>query len=408
MTRLDGVRLALASLIENPLRSFLTLVGIAMGVTAVIFVVSVINGLNLYVAEKLSVLGPDVFVVDKYGIIKSHEEWVRALRRNPDLKWEDVAAIRRQTTLVDKIAVTKDTGTTVKRGKNSVTDVYVRAATAEVFEIEPYEIADGRAFSSAEVDRAARVCVLGWDVADTLFPRGDGVGREVTALGRGFQVIGVGEKRGSSFGQSEDNYAMIPITAYEKIRGSWGSLSIAVRASDPNRVEDAIDEVRSALRARHHVKYNDDDDFGIVTADALMTLWRDLTVMIFNVAVFVVSISLVVGGIVIMNIMLLTVVERTREIGVRKAVGARYGDIFFQFLAESVMLCALGGVLGVGMGWAGVGLVRVLTPLPAKLPLWAPILAVSVTSAVGVFFGLHPARHAGRLDPIEALRSETV
>ena len=408
MTRLDGVRLALASLIENPLRSFLTLVGIAMGVTAVIFVVSVINGLNLYVAEKLSVLGPDVFVVDKYGIIKSHEEWVRARRRNPDLKWEDVAAIRRQTTLVDKIAVTKDTGTTVKRGKNSVTDVYVRAATAEVFEIEPYEIADGRAFSSAEVDRAARVCVLGWDVADTLFPRGDGVGREVTALGRGFQVIGVGEKRGSSFGQSEDNYAMIPITAYEKIRGSWGSLSIAVRASDPNRVEDAIDEVRSALRARHHVKYNDDDDFGIVTADALMTLWRDLTVMIFNVAVFVVSISLVVGGIVIMNIMLLTVVERTREIGVRKAVGARYGDIFFQFLAESVMLCALGGVLGVGMGWAGVGLVRVLTPLPAKLPLWAPILAVSVTSAVGVFFGLHPARHAGRLDPIEALRSETV
>jgi putative ABC transport system permease protein len=219
-------------------------------------------------------------------------------------------------------------------------------------------------------------------------------------------VIGVAQKQGSFLGNQQDNFAIMPISTFTKMRGWRRTYNLLVQVRDPARFEEAIDEVRSILRSRRHLRFDEEDNFGVVTPDALMTVWKDLTRMIFSVATFVVSISLVVGGIVIMNIMLLTVVERTREIGVRKAVGARQRDIHRQFLIESAMLCAAGGLAGVLVGWAGTWAVATYTPLPARFPLWAPILAVVVTSAVGVFFGLHPARKAARLDPIEALRKE--
>ena len=406
MSRLDGIRIALASLIENPLRTFLTLLGIAMGVTAVIFVVSVIEGLNQYVADTLSELGPDVFIIDKYGVIKNHTEWIRAQRRNRDLTVADAEAIRRHTTLIARVGMSKDRGGSVKYGSNAASGVSIHGLSFESQEIEPIEIERGRGFTAAEADHAVRVCVLGWEIADKLFGRVDPLDREVTVWERRFRVIGVAAKRGSIFGVSQDNFTIIPLATFHKIRGARDSVRISARARDPERVDEAIDEARALMRARRHLRYDEDDDFGLITSAGLMDFWRDMTQMIFRVAIFVVSISLVVGGIVIMNIMLLTVVERTREIGVRKAVGARQRDIRFQFLVESVMLCAAGGVIGVALAWAGSWAVRFYTALPARFPFWAPLLAVAISSAVGIFFGLHPARKAAGLDPIEALRSE--
>ncbi len=408
MRRTDGIRLASRSLIENPLRTFLTLLGISIGVTAVILVVSIIQGLNSYVGNAVSVLGPNVFVFDKYGIVKGREAWIRARRRNKNLTVQDVEAIRRQATLVDQVAAKKWWGTALKFGSITLNDVDVQAVTPEGLEIESFDLMSGRYFTPQENDSGVRVCFLGYDVAQGLFPGLDPIGRTITALRSRFRVIGVAERKGSVFGRSRDNYIVVPFQTYIKLRGMRGSIQIQVRAREGVNVEAALDETRSILRTRRHLRFEEDDNFGVFTASGVMDFWRDLTEKIFNIAIFVVSISLVVGGIVIMNIMLLSVVERTREIGVRKAIGARDVDIRFQFLAESVMLCALGGATGVLVAWICVWFIGTHTPMPARFPTWAPWLAIGVTSGVGVFFGLHPARQAARLDPIEALRAEAV
>ncbi len=407
MKTTDGIRISLASLLENPLRSFLTLLGIAISVTAVILVVSVINGLNLYIADSIGDLGPDVFVLNKFGLIKNHEDWLKAARRNKDLKTEDADAIRRQAPLAAQVGVSRWSGASLKYGSKTMTDVSVGAVSAEIFDIQSIDVADGRVFSAVEVEHAVPVCFLGYEVADGLFASLDPIDKEVRIWGRSFQVVGVAKKRGSVFGSSQDNFVRIPITIYEKMRGSRGSISISVKAATTQRLAECMDDVRGIMRARHHLRYEDDDDFGFVTSAGVMEVWNNLTRMIFRVAIFVVGISLVVGGIVIMNIMLLTVVERTREIGIRKAIGARQRDVRFQFLVESVMLCAAGGLVGVAVGYLGAWAVRSYTPLPARFPVWAPLVAVAVTSAVGIFFGIHPARQAARLNPIEALRNQT-
>ena len=314
-------------------------------------------------------------------------------------------AIRRGAPLVDRIASAQSTRSTIRNGREAVDAVSIRGVSAEMFDIEATKVDLGRVFTSMEDEHTMPVIFLGYDVAEQLFGSYDPIGRHVFTMNRTFTVVGVGKRKGSAFGMSMDNYAVIPFSVFARVHGVHNSIGISARAVDSARLQEAIDEVRVVLRARHHVAYNDDDDFGVITADAVMDLWNDLTSKIFFVAIFVVSISLVVGGIVIMNIMLLSVVERTREIGVRKAIGARQQDIKFQFLAESVMLCASGGLIGVSMAWVCTWLVRSFTPLPAQFPLWAPALAVGITSIVGIFFGLHPAAKAGKLDPIDALRS---
>lgn len=399
----DGIRIAIASLIENPLRTFLTLIGITIGVTAVIFVVSVIEGLNGYMAKNLGDLGPDVFVVTRIGIIQNRVEREKAWQRNKRITTEDCEAIRRQATEAGKVSIEFRTSRQVKYRAKTVNDVFIRGVEPDFFEISPTKIAEGRVF--VPHDRT-NIIFIGADVAQNLFEGASPLGKQIKVFGQNFTVVGVAEREGSFLGNSQDGFAFIPLDTFKKVRGTRGySGRIHVKARDPMRVQPAIDEVRQIMRARHHLGFKDKDDFGIQTSDDLMNLWHDLTAMIFNVAIFVVSISLVVGGIVIMNIMLLTVVERTREIGVRKAIGASQRDIEFQFLVESILLCALGGLLGVALGWFGAWAVRTTTPLPTSFPLWAPILAVALTSTVGIIFGLHPARTAGRLDPIEALRS---
>ena len=398
-------RIALESLVANPLRSLLTLIGIVMGVTAIISVVAIINGLNLYVEEKIIRLGPSSFEINRFGIITNREDFLKAIRRNRPLRVSDAQAIKELCTYAELVGVkTGDQGRASHGGKQ-IQNVYMKGITPEILEVEPYEIASGRGIARDDEERSAPVTFIGSELADRLFGSLDPVGKRLKLRGRSFEVIGVGAPRGSTFGQSRDVYALIPLSTHRKVFGSRDSVGIVVRARGPHVVEEAMDECRVILRARHHLAYHDKDDFGMVNPEALNALWKNMSRTIFNVALFVVGISLVVGGIVIMNIMLVAVIERTPEIGVRKAAGARHRDIRRQFLTESAVLSAVGGIIGVSLAYGATLAIRNLSPFPASFPWWAPALALTISSSVGIFFGLYPAAKAARLNVIEALRS---
>jgi putative ABC transport system permease protein len=400
----EAVRVALGSLVANPLRSFLTLLGVIIGITSIISVAAIINGLDLYVEERVSNLGPGVFVVQRIGLIHNREDLANAIRRNKRLRRSDAAAIARRCPLADVVACEVHARAEVRYEGFSVVDVDVSGIDAEILEIEPYDVEIGRILSHEEVDRAAPVAFLGWEVADKLFRGLDPRGKEVRIRGRPFSVVGVAAKRGSVFGASRDNFVRTPISTFQKMFGARRSVNISVKALGP--IEPAMDQVRAVLRALHHVEFHEPDDFGITSAEGINELWDNLTRIIFNVALFVVGLSLVVGGIVIMNIMLVAVIERTPEIGLRKAVGARQRDIKLQFLTESVVLSVVGGLIGVSLAFAVTWALRTYTPLPAAFPAWAPPTAFLVCAVIGVFFGLRPASAAAKLDPIEALRAE--
>ena len=406
MSFIEGVRIALGAIRANLLRSFLTLLGIIIGIGAIISVIAIINGLNYYVAENLSNFGPNVFVIQRIGLITNEDDWLDAFRRNRRLKPEDARALERSCDKVEVVAMEVHTTEDVRRGSEEVHDVDIGGIEPAITDIEPYEVADGRTISEEENARAAAVCFIGNDIVTNLFATVDPVGKSLRIGGREFQVVGAAKQKGSVFGFSRDNYVKIPFTTMRKMFGSRRSVNISVKAAASVPMEDAMDQTRAVLRARHHLGYDEPDDFGFLTAEGVNDLWKSLTQTIFLVAIFVVGISLVVGGIVIMNIMLVSVIERTREIGVRKAVGARQRDIVLQFLVESVTLSCVGGAIGVagayGLSWA----IRTFSPLPARFPMWAPLLAFGICATIGVFFGLSPARKAARLDPIEALRTE--
>jgi len=403
---LEGIRIALWSLLANPLRSFLTLLGMIIGVTAIIATVAVINGLNLYVQEKLITLGPGTFEVSRFGIITSHKKFLDAIRRNPELKLEDVPLVRERCPSLDLVGAKVYWGGDVRYRNRAVRSVGIKGASAEIMALENYEIETGRPISPEDDGRSAAVAFIGFDVAEGLFGTLDPIGQEVKALGRRFEVVGVGVKRGSVFGQSRDNYVVVPINTFRKMFGGRMSVQIVCRAERPEEIETAMDEVRVVLRARHKLRYEEEDDFGFVSAEALNSLWKDLSQTIFQVALFVVGISLVVGGIVIMNIMLVSVIERTREIGLRKALGARKRDIVWQVLTESTTLSIVGGIVGTALGFAAALLVEAFSPLPAAIEPWSVVLGIGMTAVVGLFFGAYPAVRAANLDPIEALRRE--
>jgi putative ABC transport system permease protein len=402
----EAVRIALGAIRANLLRSFLTLLGIIIGITAIISVIAIINGLNLYVAENLSNFGPGVFVISKFGIISNHEKFLDALRRNRDLKETDARAIERSCDLAERVAVEVHSTQDLKRGAAEVKDVDIGGIDPAIVEIEPYDVEGGRNLSEDENARAATVCFIGHDIVENLFGTIDPIGKRMRIRNTEFEVVGTAKKRGSVFGFSRDNFVKIPFATFCKMLGSHRSVNISVKAAAGAPLEDVMDQARVVLRSRHHLRWADDDDFGIVSAEGVNDLWQSLTQTIFLVAIFVVGISLVVGGIVIMNIMLVSVIERTREIGVRKAIGARQRDIRLQFLIESVTLSCVGGAVGVSAAFTLSWLLRTFTPLPARFPLWAPVLAFGICAIIGVFFGVHPARKAARLDPIDALRAE--
>jgi putative ABC transport system permease protein len=402
----EATRLAVESIWANRLRSFLTLLGVIIGIAAIVATAAVIQGLNAYVSEKLSNLGQGVFTVQRLGLITNRQEFLDAVRKNRRLLPADARAIVERCPSAAEVGWEVHATVDLKRGLDEIRGTDIGGLTPNILAIEPYDVADGRTITETEDDGAAAVCFLGHDVAERLFPGVDPVGKELRVRGLGLTVVGVAAKKGSFLGFSQDNYVKVPYRLHRKLFGGSRSVNISVKAADPADMETAIDEVRSVLRARHHLQPGDVDDFSLVTAEGINSLWRNLTATIFSVALFVVGISLIVGGIVIMNIMLVSVVERTREIGVRKAVGARQRDIVMQFLIESTLLSCLGGAVGIAIAYAASAALAANTPLPARFPPWAPVVAFVICGSIGIGFGIHPARRAARLDPIEALRTE--
>ena len=402
----EAVWIALSSLRANRLRSVLTLLGIVIGVMTVITVISFISGLNSFVEEEVFNLGADVFVVNRTPPVAINEEdWIAA-RKRKNLYLEDAEAVRDLCTECTAVGAQLTAGARVKSGREFVDGTQIKGLTPEIPAILGENLASGRAINDYDVRHSRFVSVIGTDIVDNLFPFVDPIGKKIRVNGREFEIVGIGEKLGSIVGQSRDNWVQIPITAHQRMWGARRSVRIYGKADGEQNVEAAQDQARMILRTRRHVAYNADDDFSIVTNDTFLALWANISQAFFAVTVAIASISLVVGGIVVMNIMLVSVTERTREIGIRKATGARRSDIMLQFLVESATLALVGGVIGVLLAIVIATSVSAATGLPSSIEWWAVLLGLTVSTTVGLFFGIWPAKKAANLDPITALRYE--
>jgi putative ABC transport system permease protein len=407
----ETIKLAFDAIWAHKLRSVLTLLGMIIGVTAVVIVVSLIQGFNRYVDEKIAGIGAKSFSVRRFSFDdwKNTDTIAEAQRRNKDLTFDEYDYLRERATLVDKLgAKALGTSATLKRGNETAENVNVDGATANCVDIDNLDISEGRYFTTTEDSATQNVVLLGADVASKLFPNSSPVNQEVTINGLPYRVVGVAAPKGNVFGIPQDIFATIPLHTYVKNFGPavrQRSMYMVATAKNDNQFQDAVDEVRALLRGRRGLKYGEKDNFGIGTPDAIMEMRDKLLGPIFIAAIAVPAIALVVGGIVIMNIMLVSVTERTKEIGIRKSLGARRNDILKQFLIEAVTLSAIGGSVGVFIAWL---FGRILTAVffPTYLSIAAVITAVSVSGLIGVLSGILPASKASRLDPIEALRSE--
>jgi putative ABC transport system permease protein len=409
MPFIEALKLALAAILGHKLRSFLTLLGVIFGVATVIVVVSLVEGFNAYVDEKIADIGTNAFAVRKFSIedFSSVEALNAARRRNKDIRLDDVEALRTHGVAIREVGAKADRLGEIKYGPTSLSRIHISATTANIADIERLEASSGRYFSKGEDDTRRTVAFIGSDIAEKLFPRSNPIGETIRVDGHAFQVIGVGKELGSVFGQSRDKYVAVPLSTFLALYGSRRSLSVAVTSVDEASYQDAIDEARVVMRIRRQLGPNEKDNFGIITPSAINELRDKIFGTIQVAAIGVTSISLVVGGIVIMNIMLVSVTERTKEIGLRKSIGARRGDILKQFLAESTMLSLFGGAIGISIAYGLAKLVAVLTPVPTALPWLAVTVALIVSGSVGLISGVYPAWRAARLDPIEALRAET-
>jgi putative ABC transport system permease protein len=403
----ETIRLALDTLRAHKLRTFLTLLGVILAVTTLVAVMSVLNGLNVYVADKIANLGANAFVIDRIGIVTNFEEWNKA-RKRPPLHNDDLEALRGGMRLAQEIAGEQDTVADVRAGNILNENVTILGATPGFAPIREIEVSNGRLLNEADEAHRSNVCVVGADVANKLFPGADPIGKEIRPGQGQYEIVGVAVPKGTVFGQPQDNFVLMPLSTYQKVwQAPQDSVTFFVQSRTPEGMPAAEDEARVILRSRRHVPYKDDDNFAIIEPSSIMGLWNRITGNAFGIAVWVTSVFLVVGGVVIMNIMLASVTERTREIGLRKSLGARRHHILMQFLVESALLSATGGALGVALAIGIAQLVRAVTPIPISTPFFAVIISLLLSTAVGLFFGIYPAMRASRLDPIEALRAET-
>jgi putative ABC transport system permease protein len=403
----EAVAVSASSLWAHKLRSALTLIGVVIGVAAVIAVVSLINGANQYVATRVFRLGADVFGLSKTpSIITNVQDWLEFQKRKR-LTYDDYEAVRDLCRSCKEVGASLGGRIETKSGVNSLKDTNLRAWTPQMAQLYDVDLVAGRHITDIDLYTAAPVCVIGNDLVENLMPGVDPIGKEVRWNNNPCQVIGVGTKEGSSLGTSLDNWIILPLSTYSKDYGTQqDSLRITSRAASAAKIQESVDEVRQIMRGRRHLAYNAKDDFSIETSDSFLSLWKDISSSFFAVTVAIASISLVVGGIVIMNIMLVSVTERTREIGMRKAVGARRSDILLQFLIESSTIAVIGGAVGVFFGVLAAKTVSWISPLPSAVQLWSVLGGLAVALSVGLFFGTYPASKASKLDPVEALRSE--
>jgi len=406
VTLAETLRLALESLRVHKLRSFLTLLGVILAVTTLVSVMSVVAGLNLYVADRVANLGANAYVIDRFGIITSEDQWIKAQKR-PLIGEEEYLRLKDTMRLSTKMAAEENTATDLRAGNDLLQDSNIIGTSPEYTEIRSINVAAGRALTEADELHRSAVCFLGADVAKKFFYNVDPIGKNIRAGTHSYQVVGVAEAIGSAFGQSQDNFMLIPLGTYLK---EWhtqnSSMTLFVQAPNAELIQASEDEARMLLRAWRHVPYSAPDNFGILGSDSIMALWKELTGNLAFMATALVSVFLVVGGIVIMNIMLASVTERTREIGIRRSLGARKKHILLQFMTESAVLATTGGIIGIALALLIVFLVRSTLSFPMATPASAVIISLVVSTAVGLFFGIYPATRAAKLDPIEALRAE--
>ncbi len=404
----EALKLALAAILSSKLRSFLTLLGVIFGVATVIVVVSLVEGFNAYVDEKIANIGTNAFSVQKFSIedYSSLEALNSARRRNRDISVDDLDALKNQGGAIADAGGKASAMADIKYGDKTLLNVQIHGSTPNIADIEKIEASKGRYFINVDESTRRYVCFIGSEAAEKLFPTRSPAGEIIKVDGRSFQIIGVGKELGSAFGQTRDMYVSMPLSTFLSAYGSRRSINISVTSNGPAAYEDAVDEARTLMRVRRKLEPSEKDNFGIVTPSAINKLRDKIFGTIQIAAIGVTSISLLVGGIVIMNIMLVSVTERTKEIGIRMSIGARRRDVLKQFLAESTALALLGGAIGVAAAFSIAKLVATLTPIPTALPIGWVVVALAVSSGVGMISGVYPAWRAAGLDPIEALRAD--
>ncbi|MGC8892759.1 MAG: ABC transporter permease [Candidatus Saccharicenans sp.] len=403
----ESLRMASSSLRANKLRTFLTLLGVIIGVLTIIAVVSVIQGLNSYVYTKMSFYGANDFAISKFSpVITTIKEYTEQMKRK-DLTLEDLETLRKLSHSAELIGASVETSQNVKYGHQLLKNVNIRGVT-EVDHLigSVLELERGRYFTQDDENRSRFVCLIGADVAEKLFPGIDPIGRWIKVSDQNFEVIGLGKRKGKILGFSQDNYVWIPITTFMKVYGSRRTITINVHTSSPEKMQSAMEEVRTILRSIRKRTFKEPDDFAFQTSETFIQLYKSATSGIYFAMIAIASIALLVGGIVIMNIMLVSVSERTKEIGIRMAIGARRKDILIQFLIESAILSGLGGIIGIIIGYLIARIVTLTTSLPSKVDPASIVVAIFMSTLVGLFFGIYPANRAAKLNPVEALRSE--
>ncbi|MDZ7860991.1 MAG: ABC transporter permease [Candidatus Krumholzibacteriota bacterium] len=406
---LEGVRIALKALLENKLRTFLTLLGNIVGTMSVIAVVSLIGGIDDYIREEVANEGSNVFTVERVNFLEAItdlDEFLEALARNKRILLEDADYLRKNIPSASSVGAAADNRSSMSYRDNWVDRAEVRGRSVQYPVIENVKLYAGRHLSRLEIKRSNKVAVIGWDVYKNLFDGRSPIGRTLKIGREHFEVIGIAEDRGTVFGESRNRFVYIPVTRFLKMYGSRESISIKVKAADVELLGNAVEQAEIAMRIRHGLHPTERNDFSISTSKQLVSLWENISSSIFKALIFLVSIALVVGGVVLMNVMLVSVTERTREVGIRKAIGARRLDIIWQFIVESITLSLLGGIIGIALGFTIAAVISLLSPLPYLIAPWSIAAGLTVTFLIGVIFGTYPASKASRLDPVVALHHE--
>ena len=407
VTTREAFWIALEALRAHKLRSFLTLLGVVIATTTLIVVMSVINGMNLYIADHIANLGANVFVVSQYQWAQGYEEWLKARRRNKPIRTEEYEFLKENLQGYKNIGASEDTWSDQNSARYQSHTLYnsdIDGVTPSMIDIGSQKVETGRYISESDYRHEAMVCFIGHDLVDEFFSHMDPLGKEILVNDLPFRVVGTAQKIGTTFGESQDNFVIIPLTTYRKFYAARLSLEVNIQAYDSQQMVALEDQARALLRARRHVPYRESDNFGVNASQTIMALWDRLMGSIFAVTIGIVAVFMVVGGIVIMNIMLASVTERTHEIGIRKSLGARRRDILTQFVIESIVLSCTGGAIGILLAFIVSAIVDHFWT--STVPLTAVLVGLVLSTAVGLFFGIYPASQAAKLDPIEALRTE--